>query len=738
MQIHLKMNRRLAVICLLLGICHGYAMAQIPLVPFEGVPVTKQGAGLQNAWAGGLNSPQFSMIDLNGDAVDDLVAFERDFYGSVKTFLGSGTIGLAEYDYAPYYRVLFPPMRNWMLLRDYDCDGREDIFTSVPGGVAVYRNHAGAAEVPVFEKVSSILYTEGIEGTVPLYVSPPDIPAISDIDGDGDLDILSFNVIGSTLEYHKNMSVENYGDCRALEFELKNACWGYFSEDGNNNTVTLYDTCELNVSDPESIQLHAGSTVLALDLNGSGAMDLLLGDITYNNLVRLTNGGTPESAIMTDQGTSFPENSLPVDITVFPAPFLLDLDNDGLKDLLVSPNNPNTSENFNNIWYYHNEGSAEIPLFSYVSNDFLQDGMIDLGERSVVAFFDENADGLTDIIAGSFGYFVEAGIYDSRLMLLRNNGTVDDPSYELADSDYAGLGVYGFNGVYPAFGDIDGDGDGDMFIGDEDGHVHYFNNEGGQGNPASFVLTGPNYAAIDVGQSARPRIFDLDRDGLNDLVIGERSGTVRYYRNTGTLQQAVFSSAPTVEELGGIDVMKQCCTGYSAPCLSSDSLGQTIMYVGSEQGWLYLYDNIDGNVYGTFNLVDSLYLNGVNVNIDGADINNDGSPEFVSGEEAGGLGLLTYGNPPVYGIADKSPERLQLRVFPNPAKGDLTVEVSAPGSVNEVEFALANTIGMVLQSGTRRLTDKILDLDLSGLPAGVYFLRITIVDRSSSVKVIRW
>ena len=264
MQIHLKMNRRLAVVCLLLGIYHLSAMAQIPLVPFEGVTVTQQGARLQNAWAGGLNSPQFSMIDLNGDAVDDLVAFERDFYGSVKTFLGTGTIGLAGYDYAPYYRVLFPPMRNWMLLRDYDCDGREDIFTSVPGGVAVYRNHAGAAGLPVFEKVSPILYTDGIDGMVPLYVSPPDIPAIADIDGDGDLDILSFNVIGSTLEYHKNMSVERYGDCRALEFELKNACWGYFSEDGNNNTVTLYDTCEQNVNDPESIQLHAGSTVMAV------------------------------------------------------------------------------------------------------------------------------------------------------------------------------------------------------------------------------------------------------------------------------------------------------------------------------------------------------------------------------------------------------------------------------------------------------------------------------------------
>ncbi len=143
-----------------------------------------------------------------------------------------------------------------------------------------------------FSLVTSLLKTEGLYGQTPLYCNTADIPAITDIDNDGDLDILSFNELGSTIEYHKNLSMENNGDCSQLEFELKNTCWGYFSEDGNNNTVTLFDTCDVNVEDPEKSAKHAGSSILAIDLNGNGVKDLLLGDIAYKNIVQLTNGGT--------------------------------------------------------------------------------------------------------------------------------------------------------------------------------------------------------------------------------------------------------------------------------------------------------------------------------------------------------------------------------------------------------------------------------------------------------------
>jgi len=698
--------------------------SQIPLIPYNSVVVSKDSVSLTNPWAGGLNSPQFSVIDLNNDGKKDLVAFERDFYGSVKAFINTGDNGEISYKYFPEYEIYFPPMRNWMLLRDYNCDGREDIITSVPGGIRVYRNDPGPGNSISFTLVTPILQTFGLNGVTPLYVAPPDIPSISDVDGDGDLDILAFNVIGNTLEYHKNLSIENNGNCDELDFELRNACWGYFSEDGNNNTVTLFDTCEVNVANPEKDGRHPGSTVLAIDLTGSGVKDLLIGDITFNNLVMLENGGTLTGSVMVDQNTSFPAGPDPVDITVFPAAYHLDVDNDGVKDLLVAPNNPNTSENYDNIWLYLNKGSQIEPDFIFEQDDFLQDGMIDLGEGSYPVFFDENADGLTDIVAGSYGYFEETASYSSRLMLLRNTGTDEMPEFEIVTDDFAGTGVFNFEGAYPAFGDLDNDQDMDMLLGDEEGKLHFFENTAGPGNPADLQLTAPNYFDIDAGQSAKPMVFDVNRDGLPDLLAGERSGTIRYYENTGSPGNPEFSSEPTIEELGGIDVMPECCTGYSAPFMTYDSLGNTILYVGSEQGWLYLFNNIDNNLSGDFNLVDSLYLNGVNVNVNGLDINADGRLEFVTGKLSGGLGLLKYGIPPNLGVDQFRSEKPGLRIYPNPARDFINIELSGQTISIKVQATIFDMMGKTVYSEEYTGSYRGFSIDVSSLEPGIYALNI--------------
>ncbi|MBL4578584.1 MAG: hypothetical protein JKX74_08930, partial [Flavobacteriales bacterium] len=54
-------------------------VAQISLLPYDSIRVKKNATKyLKNPWAGGLNSPQFSQIDLNGDGIKDLFIYERD------------------------------------------------------------------------------------------------------------------------------------------------------------------------------------------------------------------------------------------------------------------------------------------------------------------------------------------------------------------------------------------------------------------------------------------------------------------------------------------------------------------------------------------------------------------------------------------------------------------------------------------------------------------------------------
>lgn len=726
------MIRTLIFIFLLAGFS---GFSQIQLIPYSDVEVYQAGNKLKNAWAGGLNSPQFSPIDLNNDGIKDLIAFERNFYGVVKPFFNQGNENQINYQYAPYYRYFFPRMSHWMLLRDYNCDGREDIFTSVPAGVAIYRNDSDEDGLK-FTRVTSLLLTEGLFGTTPLYVSPPDIPAITDVDGDGDLDMLAFNIIGSTVEYHKNLSMEKYGHCDALEFELKNACWGYFKEDDNNNNITILDTCEVNVADPEKTARHPGSTILAIDLTGNGAKDVVLGDLNFSNLVKLTNTGTSTGATMTQVDPAFPSNTLPVNLRLFPASYFLDVDNDGLKDLLVAPNNPNTSENINSILFYKNQGTPEIPQFVFENNSLFFDEMIDVGERSYPVFFDENSDGLMDIVVGTFGYFDGPGVYHSRLMLLRNSGSASTPAYEIVTDDYADLGKLGFDGIYPAFGDMDGDGDEDMITGDENGRLHYFRNDGGAGNIPDFTLSQPFFMDIDVGQSAKPQIADVNKDGLPDLLVGERGGTIKYFQNTGTPETPFFDEQPTVEEFGGIDVMAECCTGYSSPCFTIDSLGNSILYVGSEQGMLYLYKNIDGNLNGDFTVVDSLYLHGVNVTVSGADINGDGRPEFVMGEMAGGISLLKAGSPPAVGIVEIKTPGPQLSIFPNPAENLITIKDSRFENAATVDLRIFDFTGKMVAKKQILSNGELQMMEVSDLKSGIYFLVVRFDEISATGKLI--
>ena len=49
-----------------------------------------------------------------------------------------------------------------------------------------------------------------------------------------------------------------------------------------------------------------------------------------------------------------------------------DVNNDNIRDLVVSPNTENNSENFESIMMFLNAGEDNSPLVQYTQNDFLQ------------------------------------------------------------------------------------------------------------------------------------------------------------------------------------------------------------------------------------------------------------------------------------------------------------------------------------------------------------------------------
>ncbi|MBD3637279.1 MAG: T9SS type A sorting domain-containing protein [Crocinitomicaceae bacterium] len=707
-------------------------------------------------WAGGLDYPQFSNIDLNWDGTEDLFVFDRTC-NKMLTFLHTGTPGVAEYVYAPQYEAEFPEMTDWALLVDYNCDGKKDIFTYTIGGGRVFKNIGNSGVGHQFELAKPNLKTWlwGSEGF--MYISSVDMPAIVDIDGDSDIDVLTFGVGGQSIEYHKNLSMETYGVCDSLYYETKNLCWGRFRESSSSNSVTLYDTtsypCDNPIGNEEFVipfsnkagERHSGSTVLALDMNNNGVMDLILGDISYPTMTLLMNGGTApnQNSAMVSQDPNFPSNTTPVNVDIHPAGYHVDVNNDGIRDLLVAPSSKVGSENREGVLYYDNTSTDLAPTFNYIQKAFFQEEMIEVGSGSLPVFFDHNADGLKDLLVSVQGrYDTVSSNPVSYIAYYENTGTQANPEFTFITDDYQNISQLGLGSqiaYYPTFGDLDNDGDEDMILGEYDGYSYYMENTGGAGNPAIFntysILNDNTGSPIFEGTYAYPHLVDLDRDGDLDLVMGKRSGKLTYYENTGNASISIFTQV--TQNLGGVDVSEWWnVEGHSIPQFL-DIDNEYHLILGSKVGTLHYYDNIEGNIAGTWNLVDSTMEN-IYIGTKSApaiyDLTNDNRLEMVLGNQRGGLAL--YKSAPLSDVGVKENAFSALMIYPNPAKFHITVDLGAIAyeEMSTTTLVLYDLMGRKILE--QNVPSKVFNIDLSGLSKGTYLLEISNGSAVTSRKIL--
>lgn len=736
----------------------------------DSIEVKIGGNYMANPWAGGLNFVQVSEIDLNMDGIKDLFVFDRTG-NKVRTFINKGTANTVDYKYAPQYESKFPRLQDWALLKDYNCDGKEDIFCHVTGGFAVYKNISDSFNGLQFALVVPLQYAQYYpnQPLINLYVSSVDLPAIADIDNDGDLDIITFGITGTYMEYHQNQSMELYGTCDSLTFKVKNFCWGYAAENAYTNIFSLHDTCFNNIPNPgiavnntdgeqrEPVR-HSGSCQLCLDLDGDTDQDLVVGGISYNNLTSVINGGTPLSSSMIAVDPTFPSNDTntsAVDITSFPCGYYVDVNSDGAKDLIVSPQSPNASEDFSSVIYYKNIGTTSFPVFQFQQSNLLQDNMIEVGEGAYPVFFDYDNDGLKDLFIGNFGYFATTG-FSHQIAQFKNIGTSTLPEFELITRDYAQLSSFGITNMVPAFGDLDADGDADMMIGGFDGKLQYFENDALPGATANFVLSQSNFKnsnnrVIDIGDFAAPQITDVDNDGKNDLVVGGRNGKIAYYHHIGSGTTTVPLMDSITHFFGKIKVnLPGYVTGYSHPFLFKQN-NITKLLVGEESGYLRLYDNMDGNLTGGFSLVDSTYENifqGTRTTPSGADIDNDGYMDMIIGNYQGGVSYYKGVSSPLSVINNGNSILWDFNVFPNPANTTLIIKITndnlinPPGSFSETDgaqkyFNNSYTLELYTILGQLLISQKIINnnvvLSTQNLSAGIYICKVS--ERNADGKI---
>ena len=223
-----------------------------------------------------------------------------------------------------------------------------------------------------------------------------------------------------------------------------------------------------------------------------------------------------------------------VDVGKFSAPSFVDLDNDGDLDALLG-------DDAGQLNYYRNDGTATAPSFTAVTGAGNPMNGVDVGKNARPAFVDLDGDGDQDLAVGSD---------DGTLEYFRNVGTVTTPVFVSValGAPLDAVTVLGAD-ASPAFGDLDGDGDFDLMVGDDNGQFRYFLNTGTVNAPAytEQVGAGNPMDGVDLGKGSAPLLHDMDADGDLDLITGDNDGSLHYYENQGT------ASVPSLVELAGID-----------------------------------------------------------------------------------------------------------------------------------------------------------------------------------------
>jgi len=678
-----------------------HAIAQSSLFSLDTTAVFQNSNGaMLFPLVGGFNSPVFTQIDLNGDGNNDLLILDR-VGNRISTFTYNPAATPIKYEYAPRFISLIPPIHDWVSSYDFDCDGDLDLFTYFNNSIGVWKNEFTQSAGINFSLLTSQINSQYAAGVSPIFSTQVNLSAFEDIDNDGDMDILTFTNSGNFIEYHKNYSIDSLGVCDQLIFKVEPDCWGHFRLSGLTNSALLNQNCVTNRFANRDNHLHSGSVLTVLDQDCDGDVDIINGDILGSNLLYLENGGNADSAVIVQQDSIFPAYNTSVNLQNLPAAFYFDADGDGIKDLIVTPF-ATVGEDLKNVLFYKNIGDNCQNDFSFVKNNFMIDQMVDVGTSSNVTFFDVDGDGKKDLIVGNdYAYNSNPILQYSSLSYFKNTSTAGNTSFQYVTNDWLNLSSLAQFGLYPAFGDLDGDNDEDLLLGNADGTLIYYKNIGGA--TPNFVFSSPNFQSIDIGNNAAPQIVDVDRDGKNDLLIGERSGVLNYYKNNSIGSNLLFTLQTS--NFGGVNVSApNAITGYSNPLLFDNGNGYELL-VGSEAGSVYHYQNIDNNLTGIFSLIDSAYNNiyePKRVTLSMCDYNLDGKKDLMLGNGAGGIrGYLGQLN---NAISENQNVELLFEVSPNPLINENVIVLKFYSDVINAKLKMTDVVGNVIFDSTIKST----------------------------------
>lgn len=446
-------------------------------------------------------------VDIDGDM--DLDAFIGNKAGTIDFYQNDGTIN------SPIFTLQVPANNPLNAVNtgsfsapnfvDIDADGDFDAFVSnnAPatmgsnGQISFFRND-GTNLVPVFTEITGVANPAN---ALPIGQNP--LISFADQDQDGDLDLFVGSQLGM-IQYYQNV-----GTTTAPVYQLAPDAANPFSGiDVGRSIAIIPNPC-------------------FVDINGDGNKDVFLGSIdgVINYLESDPTIVCDNLAYQKVADSENPANA--IDVSADSEPDFVDIDNDGDVDLFVA-------DNLGQIHFFQNDGSSTTPIFTPIVGSNNPFNGIDVGDIATIDFVDINQDGLQDAFIG------EAS---GNINFFQNNGTPTNPNYiQVIGAANPFDGVDAGMQSSPTFADIDKDGDLDAFVGNQDGQILFFKNEGTSTVPnyTQFTDTNNPFFGVDLGGKFTPEFGDIDQDGDLDAIIGNKSGSLYYFRNEGTATNPKF------------------------------------------------------------------------------------------------------------------------------------------------------------------------------------------------------
>ncbi len=562
-----------------------------------------------------------TLADIDGDGDLDLVVGESN--GTLKYYQNTGTTSSPAYEAKtggnnPFNGIDVGDFAT-PTLADIDGDGDLDLVVGENNGTLKYYQNTGTTSNPAYEaKTGDDNPFNGID------VGDYSKPTLADIDGDGDLDLVTGENNG-TLKYYYNQqpaSVDGQAPTPTAtnSWTLSNIPAGqsaFKTGDVISLTLTMSETLKLNKTTGSKVviagkdfvldetasttagdkklvfkySVQAGDSIATTDFD----IDNPTSDVTLNNITDVAGNApvfTADRVVLTKTKLEYIEKTglgnnpfEGIDVGNYSAPTLADIDGDGDLDLVVGEAN-------GALKYYQNTGTTSNPAYEAKTGDSNPFNSIDVGKFSAPTLADIDGDGDLDLVVGEV---------NGALKYYQNTGTTSNPAYEAktgGDNPFDGIDV-GYS-AKPALADIDGDGDLDLVVGEGNGTLKYYQNTGTTSSPAYEVKTGDSnpFNGIGVGYYPTLTLADIDGDGDLDLVVGETDGTLKYYQNTGTTSNPAYEVKTGGDNpFDGIDVGLN-----SAPVLADiDGDGDLDLVTGENNGTLKYYYNqqpssVDGQV----------------------------------------------------------------------------------------------------------------------------------------------